>query len=317
MHEILGHESVTEPFLDAISILDGRTGQPLPKEALKLLQGRSSEVADSLTTWIDVDIPPGPGETVWISLGGMGAGTSFAVAIPRDLESSMPVRLDVGFRRKAKGWTVDSLGARLGEPQGNDSHSILIWRPLWELQRIEAFSDLGAAGLSTRQLTGLQVALYEKGMSPVGAAIAASTLIRSGNAGFLHDWPRNLADRFPWLPDGGILWSETVLRRIEAERRAQESPTMTQDEARQYFIKGASHGAPLLTATLRMAIDQMRLWRSTVGPAHPADPELERAFHVIEKAARHLVSGSLFASFVGRSAHRSINRLRSSVLSAC
>ncbi|HEU0082209.1 MAG TPA: hypothetical protein VFQ87_04990, partial [Bradyrhizobium sp.] len=55
MHEVFGHESVTVPFLDALSVLDARTGQPFPTSDLHLMLGRSSERADTLTTWLDVE----------------------------------------------------------------------------------------------------------------------------------------------------------------------------------------------------------------------------------------------------------------------
>ncbi|XSC42472.1 hypothetical protein ACF1BQ_029190 [Bradyrhizobium sp. RDT10] len=113
MHEILGHESVTIPFLQGLSVLDGKTGQPFPIAAVRLTQGRRSERGNALTTWLDIDVPPGPGQVLRIGLSSPRNGTSFAVAIPRDLEAPTPVRIDIGFRRMERDWDIESLTARL------------------------------------------------------------------------------------------------------------------------------------------------------------------------------------------------------------
>lgn len=295
MHQILIHESVTYPFIESLSILDGNTGDKLPLDSLRLEQGRSSEVGDNLTAWLDVEIPPGAGGSVWIGLGGGDSATSFAVIIPRDLNSHIPVRLDVQFKSSiGRRAVVESLSARLAEPRVNDYVSDVCWRPLWDLQRIEAFSDLGAAGLKARDLDTLREALYEKATSPVGAAIAAQTLIRSGNLDILYDWPRNLATRFPWLPDGGILWAETILRRLDSPKKPETYGADLQ-EARRYFIASMHQGPPLLSATLKMAIGQARIFGeiSSLG-----ETDFQVAMDVIRKSTKYFVSGSLFASFV-------------------
>ncbi|MGJ4948188.1 caspase family protein [Bradyrhizobium sp. HKCCYLS20291] len=292
MHEIFGHESVTGPFLNALSIRDAWTGEKLAPAEFKLTQGRSNEVGDSLTSWIDVEIPPGKGRAVWFGVAGMGE-VSFGIAIPRDATLTIPVRLDVGFSRQGRDWAVEQVSARLGEPRADDAASRMVWHPLWELQRIEAFSDLAAAGLKIRRLDDLLDIVVRKVESPVAAAIAMSLLIRSGNLDVLQDWPRNLASWFPWLPDGSILWAETLLRRAEGHAL---DPTI-RDEAFSYLVKSAEQGPPLLTASLRMAVTQMQMWRSGLKPEDPKAATLTGALGVIETAARHLVSGSLFASF--------------------
>ena len=41
-----------------------------------------------------------------------------------------------------------------------------------------------------------------------GAALGGYALLRSGQVDRLHHWPRNLADSFPWLPDGAVIAGE-------------------------------------------------------------------------------------------------------------
>jgi hypothetical protein len=50
--------------------------------------------------------------------------------------------------------------------------------------------------------------MQAKMADPFGAALGGYALIRLGRLDMLHHWPRNLADWFPWLPDGAIIAGE-------------------------------------------------------------------------------------------------------------
>ena len=79
-----------------------------------------------------------------------------------------------------------------------------------------------------------------KSESPVAAALAINYLIRSGDLDYLLDWPRNLANWFEWLPDGPILWAETLLRRQEIQKSAaapDASADIRDDRARLYQLR--------------------------------------------------------------------------------
>jgi hypothetical protein len=95
MHEILRHESVTNPWIESLRVLDADSEQPVAPETVRLSQGYSEQVADSLTAWVDVVIAPGEG-AVWVGAG--ESSTSFAVILPRDIQYPFPVRLDLCYR---------------------------------------------------------------------------------------------------------------------------------------------------------------------------------------------------------------------------
>ena len=327
MHRIFRHETVTDPWVESLQIVDADSEQPVPADTVRLSEGRSQEVDESLTAWIDVEVAPGPGSAVWISAGGRAGEPSCAVVIARDLKFPVPVRLDVGYRRReGSTWMLDSLSARLSEPRGFPPDVASIWQALWQIQRLETLSDLGRAGIAAGEFLefDLEDALREKRLSPLAAALASTVLLRGNALDHLHDWPRNLANWFKWLPDGPILWAETLLRRHERDQarqpaarppgeRAAKRSTAPDDamqrlakepayrEARTFFAKLADRGPPLLAASLAMAARQLPLWRSMLeAKIVPASdrPALAEACGVVERTTSHAVSSGLFAGFV-------------------
>lgn len=57
-----------------------------------------------------------------------------------------------------------------------------------------------------------QTLLAEKFKSPIGAAIGAYILLRTGNIDQLHDWTTNLYRHFRWMPDGVVVLAEHLAR---------------------------------------------------------------------------------------------------------
>jgi hypothetical protein len=208
--------------------------------------------------------------------------------------------------------------AKLGNPKVSE-----LWTPLWEAQRTEALADLAAAGLTVEQRVDLQSVVDDKSESPVAAALAIDFLLRSGDLDHLHDWPRNLANWFMWLPDGPVLWAETLLRRREIQTGA-PAPDLsglaaedlervaqgflierTAFEALRYFVQLADRGVPLLARSLVLALRQAVLWREVQRAAIFPPPDagrLAQALDTVERAGRYAVSGGGFARFVSADA---------------
>jgi hypothetical protein len=335
MHDIFRHEGVTDPWIHTLRILDVETGEPLP-DAVRLAEGRSQEVGQTLTAWLDVLVPPGEGRALWIGAGGENNSPSFAVVIPRDLMVPTPVRLDLTFESEHTGpdaWTMTGMTARLHDPAqlaGDVQH---VWADLWEVQRTETLSDLSHAGMVARDRAVLEKALANKLRSPVAAAIAATVLIRCGTLEQLQEWPRTLADAFPWLPDGAVLWAETLLQYDDlANRRTlaahphiiapgQKLPLRDDaaeirrlvakpayEEARRYFARLADCSPTLLAGTLAMAVRQEKFFRRAIeidAVTGQARQDLQDACEVARNAADYAVSDGLFAAFASRAGQMS------------
>jgi hypothetical protein len=98
--------------------------------------------------------------------------------------------------------------------------------------------------------------LWDKLEDPFGAAIAGYVLLRTtAQAEEQQDrqgWMRNLADWFPLIPDGAVIYGAALLRGVQAE-----DPTRVA-EARAYLLEAVSRGIPTYTMGLRLLFDTLR-----------------------------------------------------------
>jgi hypothetical protein len=322
MHPIFGHESITEPWIDSLSFVDAQTGEPADTEIVRIIGAYSEEIDTRVAAWIDMAVTPNAGGALWIGAGGdKNAGTALsAVVIPQDRYHPIPARLDVMFDRRDGPWVLSSMSARLCDPAKLAHLKVFeLWAPLWEAQRTEALADLASAGRTVEQRLDLRSVVDDKSESPVAAALAINYLLRSGDVGYLLDWPRNLANWFEWLPDGPVLWAETLLRlhEIQTGAAAPDVSGCARDdreralqgflvnrgpfEALEYFLKLAERGAPLLASSLAIALRQAVFWRQVHDAGvlpHLEHDRLAQALEKIQRAGRYAVSGGGFARFV-------------------
>jgi len=129
-----------------------------------------------------------------------------AVALPTDLGTDVPIRLTLTIARSDKDTQpkIQKLEARLGSSGHN-----LLFDYLWSLT-LEA--DLGslravAAKADPERLMG---AAQAKTSSQTAATAGMLLLARAGRIGDVRDWTRNLMQWFPWIPDGAVLWAESL-----------------------------------------------------------------------------------------------------------
>ncbi|WP_328222285.1 S8 family serine peptidase [Streptomyces sp. NBC_00310] len=117
-----------------------------------------------------------------------------------------------------------------------------------DIERAEALLAYNAAG----QLTAAQIIadhydalaetmLYDKVSSPLGAIVGGYHLLRSRALGQTHEWPKNLADWFPQLPDAAVVRIGQLLQASEPD----------QDEVRARIHQALDVGLPSYTDGLR------------------------------------------------------------------
>ncbi len=298
MHEVLGHENVTDPWIQSLRFLNARSGEAADPQVARIFASHTQQIGGRIAAWVDLAVEPGEGDALWIGAGGGDDAPSAAVVIPRDQSKPIPVRLDVLFNAGERDWQLTQMGARLADPAGLDERLPDSWTTLFQAQRTEAFADLGSAAQFIEGLADLEEVVSGKRDSPVAAGLAVNLLLRAGGLEYLHDWPRNLANWFPWFADGPILWAETLLRRHPgndvADRQAQR-------DALDYFTRLADRGVPLLANTLLLALGQAERWR----PLAEADElggrersDLRAALEYVDRAGRYAVSGVGFSRFV-------------------
>jgi hypothetical protein len=304
MHEVFGHETATDPWIESLRYLDARTGEQANSKEARIFASHSQQIGDRIVAWLDLTIEPGEGERLWIGAGGRNGAINSAVVIARDLKYAMPVRLDVQLDQGESGWQVTQMSARLADPASADAYMPQSWATLFEAQKTEAFADLASAARPIEeQFDYLQAVLVQKRESPIAAAFATNLLLRAGGLEYLHDWPRNLTNWFEWLADGPVLWAETLLRQRAGEEVDLADPNVR--EALDFYLMLADRGVPTLSHTLTFAIRQADLWRGFVEsdlltPSEQSD--LRAALEYIDRASRYAVSGMGFTRFMSAEA---------------
>ena len=77
--------------------------------------------------------------------------------------------------------------------------------------------------------------LASKMSDPYAASVGAYLLLNHRDFARLHNWPRNLADSFPFLPDGCVIWAWQLLLSRQGDR----------DEVERYLFEAARRGMPI------------------------------------------------------------------------
>lgn len=116
----------------------------------------------------------------------------------------------------------------------------------------------------SRALQG-EYLLREKAADPLAATAGAVALLRMNELDRLHNWTANLADWFPWLPDGTA---------VRAEHLALAG---NHDEAVGLLRGLRAKGLPVLSAVLGFATDRIR----TYSAYWPDDGELRHTLELL------------------------------------
>lgn len=289
MHAAFGHEGVTDPWVRSLRLVDVMTGEALDPALLSLEGASRHEIGEANTAWIDVRVPRGDGRALWLEAG-EGAGRR-AVVLTQDPKGDIPVRLEAIHRMKPDGaWVLDELTARVARLPGVNA----AWDVLWEAQKAEQVGSLGAAHDLVLNSRMMEAILFRKVDAPTAAAMAAVYLLRSGDLASLHDWPRNLARQFDWLPDGAYLWVETL--RARAEQASGDERSAMVAEAQEYFLKGLARGAPRLARVMTMALRQAA-WLAEVTALE--SEALRAGVAMLRQASIHAVTSGVYAAYAG------------------
>ena len=105
-----------------------------------------------------------------------------------------------------------------------------------------------ARGLAPNVLA--ERSLNAKIAAPRIAALGAYFLLRVGDFDRLHDWPDNLSNWQPWLPDGPVISAWQRLR----------SPDPDLDVVRRLLLEAESRGMPIYTEGVRLLKDGLELF---------------------------------------------------------
>jgi hypothetical protein len=115
--------------------------------------------------------------------------------------------------------------------------------------------------------------LLGKMANPIGAALGGYALLRLNELTRLHEWPQNLANKFPWLPDGPIIAGEAAALKAR------------HGDAAGYFCEAARRGLPIFADGFSMLLSRLRGYTRAEAPP---GVEQDLAKEMLEHAERLL-----------------------------
>lgn len=153
--------------------------------------------------------------------------------------------------------------------------------------------DLYAAQAMAPWVERAKEMLYYKTENAYAAAVGAYLLLRLRMFSQLHDWPKNLADMFKFLPDACVIWAWLLIYQKPMEK----------NEIARYLFMAADRGIPVYSEGLRLLTDGLRL----LGP--DAQPILDK---LIQQAGA-IVPHSPISALLNHSAQSITNRIAISI----
>jgi hypothetical protein len=144
---------------------------------------------------------------------------------------------------------------------------------------------LAAETIAADYLDIAESMLYRKQSDPFGAIVGGYFLLRTRAVARMHDWPRNLAAWFPWLPDAIVVRIGQILL----------SPDPSRDELRELIGRATRAGLPAYTEGLRW------LYRATelLLAEQPGDTELDTVHEALRRYADVVDWDAVLTSFRG------------------
>jgi hypothetical protein len=109
--------------------------------------------------------------------------------------------------------------------------------------------DLYSAEAMAEWCDEAQDMLMSKMADPYAAAVGGYLLLKLRRFAQMRDWARNLADHFPFLSDGSIIWASQLIH---------QQPS-NEVEIRKYLLKASEIGPPLYSEGMTLLTDGLRL----------------------------------------------------------
>ena len=217
-----------------------------------------------------------------------------AVALPTDENDRMPVRLSIGIAAAELGGPlkIQSLLARMGPGPWNPHYAYL-----WDLTQQAQLSSLIQAAESADPAR-LQMAVEAKSQAQAAAIAGLLLLARAGQIGKVADWPRNLMNWFPKVPDGAVLWAEALR---QAQRSGVAKPFGVMDPADEMATALTAlidRGAPFFADSLDL-VDRLVRQALRTDMASAQRDKLEQLAHALRRIFDIAMPGGDFVVLPG------------------
>ncbi len=211
LHRRFGHEYISHLWQAGMALYALSGGQRIITEGDIVQAVKRSDTSNLIQ--VDLLLAPRAGGVLLVFEGrDFVQRERLAIALPTDTYTGVPIRLSLSFGQ-AQGShhhpRLISIEARLG-PSDINPH----YQYLWELTR-EA--DLGSLTQAAKlaNTDRLKKAAQDKRQFQTAAVAGKLLLARAGYIGIVEDWTRNLMNWFPDIPDGCVLWAESLRSAVD------------------------------------------------------------------------------------------------------
>lgn len=160
---------------------------------------------------------------------------------------------------------------------GDDGYSLRVNGALVgsdSAELVSEYMDTGAFQEVTDIMVDAEELLSEKMGNPIEAALGGYALLRLGDLELLHNWPRNLANWFNWLPDGAVIAGE-----LEAQRG-------NHAEAIDFLLAALQRGLPIFYEGFSTLLSRLRHYSLYGGKFIPTDDSRERISPALEQLGK-------------------------------
>lgn len=246
-HRRMGHEYVSHLWREGAVLIALDDGSRI-EHALTLRT--VARDASSSQVQVDVELAPRRGGVLLVFEGEQYVQRKrLAVALPTDEAGPVPIRLRMNFGRADHGgWPLlQKLEARLG-PSSTSAH----YDYLWTLTREADLGSLRKAA-ELADPARLRAAAEDKERGQTAATAGMLLLANAGRIADLQDWTRNLMQWFPLLPDGAVLWAESLRHAVERGSVAPFGVADPQAEIAEALACLQQRGLPFFVDSLELA----------------------------------------------------------------
>jgi hypothetical protein len=210
-HAIFGSEAVTFPWLDKLRIIGLSTHQSSDHTAVEILSSAQA-VATLQLHRLQIRFRVAANDPVGhLMVIENERGRRFCCVLPSDIDRPIfHLEIDV------EGGDYINFATYLSpQNDGPTGRIAAAWEQLRARDPLAAAQQLEVSGTEeelTQVFRAGEEALRYKVRAPLAAAVATVLLLKGNQFDRMHDWARNLANWFPTIPDGVVLWTEQCRR---------------------------------------------------------------------------------------------------------
>jgi uncharacterized caspase-like protein len=255
-HRRFGHEYASSVWVNGRAALYSLEDRQLCPDAATILRVKRND--DSSIIQVDLALEPRRGGVLLVFQDSEFVERErLAMKLPTDSKEKVPIRLTLTLERVgAESFPkLQNIEGRLGPCDWN-----MHYEYLWGLSR-EA--DLGSLQKAAERADTnlLKDAAYQKLQAETAATAGMLLLAEAGTIAAVGDWPRNLMEWFPLIPDGAVLWAQALRDAMVSERGQPFEVANPIEEMLAALEVASKRGVPFFAESLELADSMVRYLR--------------------------------------------------------